>query len=360
MSDLLRLERIQIENYKSIEKCDVILQPITYLIGTNGSGKSNFLDAICFLRDCFSYNLTYAIKIRRGTQNFFYKDQSQKEIIDLKIFFSKSENRGNKSCYKLNITNKGNDLLISDSVGYEKDNLISNTIQENITSQDSSLLSLFKGHMDNEYKLIEQAGFYNFSPEIIRIPQEPSDNNFLENNGSNLCSILKRISEEKPEIKNRIEQYLTVVVPELVRVEVGESDGYEFLRFFDNNGRQFNARSMSDGTLRALGILTALLQDSPLVGIEEPETALHPAAAGVLHDAIREASLKKPVIVTSHSPDLLDDPNLDPDSILVTTMENGSTRIAPLGNASREAIKTHLYTAGELLRMNQLTPEPVA
>ena len=45
----------------------------------------------------------------------------------------------------------------------------------------------------------------------------------------------------------------------------------------------------------------------PLVGIEEPEIALHPAAAGVLRDSLRDASESSQVIVTSHSPDLLDD-----------------------------------------------------
>ncbi len=74
---------------------------------------------------------------------------------------------------------------------------------------------------------------------------------------------------------------------------------------------RFLAANMSDGTLRALGILVALLQSGagngagpyvPLVGIEEPELALHPAAAGVLIDSLRDASRNTQVLVTSFIP----------------------------------------------------------
>jgi predicted ATPase len=123
---------------------------------------------------------------------------------------------------------------------------------------------------------------------------------------------------------------------------------------------------MSDGTLRALGILVSLYQSSnggaarvPLVGIEEPEIALHPAAAGLLLDSLREASRSTQVIVTSHSPDLLDDEKLDTGSILALCAEGGgSTHVAPLDEAGREAVLNRLYTPGELLRMNQMRPDP--
>jgi predicted ATPase len=100
---------------------------------------------------------------------------------------------------------------------------------------------------------------------------------------------------------------------------------------------------MSDGTVRALGILVALFQSGNgagprvrLVGIEEPEIALHPAAAGLLLNGLREASQNKQVIVTSHSPDLLDDEGLDPKSILAVYAEGGSTHVAPLDQMGRK------------------------
>ena len=121
---------------------------------------------------------------------------------------------------------------------------------------------------------------------------------------------------------------------------------------------------MSNGTLRALGVLVALFQSAydattptALVAIEEPETAIHPAAVGVLVDAMREASASSQVIATSHSPDLLEYEQLDEDSILAVAFDEGSTRIGHLDEFGRSAIRDHLYTAGELLRMRQLEPE---
>ena len=122
---------------------------------------------------------------------------------------------------------------------------------------------------------------------------------------------------------------------------------------------------MSDGTLRAFGVLVALFQgaggddaERRLIGIEEPEAALHPAAAGILIDGLRDAAEHSQVLVTSHSPDLLDNDEISVDSIFAVVAEHGESRIGPLDEAGRTALREHLYTAGELLRMDQLNPDP--
>jgi predicted ATPase len=124
---------------------------------------------------------------------------------------------------------------------------------------------------------------------------------------------------------------------------------------------RFLAQNMSDGTLRALGVLVALFQVNPdyspsLIGIEEPETALHPAASAALREALMRASKSSQIIVTSHSPDLLDDPNLDPGSLLAVESVGGETKIAPLDGANTEVLRQKLFSAGELLRMDQIAP----
>ncbi len=183
--------------------------------------------------------------------------------------------------------------------------------------------------------------------------------------------------------KQRIEEYLAKVVPGVHGVEVkviGPKETLEFRQAMagSHDPWRFLAANMSDGTLRALGILVALFQSVPglprglgragngakthvpLVGIEEPEVALHPAAAGVLLDSLRDASRNTQILVTSHSPDLLDDENIDTESILAVVAEQGTTQIGPLDEAGRSAMRDRLYTAGELLRLNQLAPDPNA
>ena len=121
---------------------------------------------------------------------------------------------------------------------------------------------------------------------------------------------------------------------------------------------------MSEGTLRSLGILTALLQatvtEGPrpsLVAIEEPEAQVHPAALAVLRDAMVEASHSTQVLVTTHSADILDNKDVATDSILAVAAEDGATRIACIDAGGRDMIRQRLYTPGELLRLGQLIPE---
>jgi len=91
---------------------------------------------------------------------------------------------------------------------------------------------------------------------------------------------------------------------------------------------------MSDGTLRALGVLVpefqSRVEDVPsalLAGIEEPEVAPHPAAVGALLDALREARRSTQVRVTTHSPDLLDLASLETGLLLVIYADRGATQL---------------------------------
>jgi predicted ATPase len=215
-------------------------------------------------------------------------------------------------------------------------------------------------------------GFYNLNPDRIRDLQPPDAGKLLTRDGGNLASVLAQLEARNPTTKQRLEEYLGKIVPGVRRVEhrvIGPKETLEFGQ--DIAGSEypwrFLAANMSDGTLRALGILVALHQSGnsagsyvPLVGIEEPELALHPAAAGVLIDSLRDASHTTQVIVTSHSPDLLDNPQLDTDALLAVVADEGTTTIGPLDEAGRSALRDRLYTAGELLRLNQLAPDPAA
>ncbi len=127
---------------------------------------------------------------------------------------------------------------------------------------------------------------------------------------------------------------------------------------------RFLANNASEGTLRVVGVLVALHQgigmesgNARLVGIEEPEGTLHPAATGVLADVLHEASERVQVVVTSHSAGLLDREAIPSESILAVVSEDGQTRIARLDAAARTGLREGLFTAGEMLRMNQLTPD---
>lgn len=177
--------------------------------------------------------------------------------------------------------------------------------------------------------------------------------------------MLARLESDSPAQKRRIEEYLSKVVPGVVAVHsksIGSKETVEFQQDVETgNPFRFLASSMSDGTLRALGILVALFQsngtsDRRLIGIEEPETALHPAAIGILLDALRDASERAQVLVASHSSDLLDGDETLERSVVCALTHSGEARIAHLDETTRSVLRDHQYTVGELHRRDQLFP----
>jgi len=74
----------------------------------------------------------------------------------------------------------------------------------------------------------------------------------------------------------------------------------------------------------------------------------------VLREALQRASVQKQVLITSYSPDLLDDPELSPDTLLAVVSDGGETRIAAVDSTSRKMLEERLFTAGKLLRLDQI------
>ena len=166
----------------------------------------------------------------------------------------------------------------------------------------------------------------------------------------------------------RVRAFLTNIVPgitDVQRVALGPKETLQFAQRVAGSEHpwKFYASSMSDGTPRALGALVAVSQigtergPATIVGIEEPETALHPAAAGALVDALKHASGRTQVLLTTHSADLLDEVDPATATMLVVASNEGTSVVGQFDQASRRAIEDHLYTPGELLRMDQIEPD---
>src|SRR5947208_479522 len=130
-------------------------------------------------------------------------------------------------------------------------------------------------------------GFYNFHPEAIRRLQKPLPGVLLERDGSNLASVLAGLEELEPESLTRARDYLATIATDVQDFHAARYGEYETVRFRmrcrpGGAPLEFDAASMSDGTLRALAALAAAFQlhlplgPPSVVGIEEPEAALHP------------------------------------------------------------------------------------
>ncbi len=210
--------------------------------------------------------------------------------------------------------------------------------------------------------------FYNINPAAVREthPHDPGER--LARDGANLAAVIKRLSEQSNRSLDRIQEYLRRIIPDIEKVEHQALGPQETLVFRQRIQRQkdpwrFYAASMSDGTLRSLGVLAALFQwglktqePSPLVAIEEPEATVHPGAAATIAEALLEAAQAEQIIMTTHSPDLLDHESLSKATIYSVDKFGGETTAAPVNEASLSAIRDGLYTPGELLREGQLEP----
>ena len=135
--------------------------------------------------------------------------------------------------------------------------------------------------------------------------------------------------------------------------------------FHEKQGGGFFHESISYGTLRALCVITALLQRSPngknnhpvLIGIEKPENSIHARAIRAILGAMGEAERMRQVIVATHSPEMLDSDDVASEQILPVEMSDSGTVIAPMDGDTRDMLREHITTAGELLRQGQLQPQ---
>jgi len=377
------INRVRLQHYRSIKRCDVLLEDLTVLVGPNGSGKSNFVDSLRFVSQALGENLDNALRERGGAAEVRRRSAGHPTHFTIELDFTGDGITGGYR-FKIGAVKGGdyrvthercvvhrNDTLADEDVFYEvrDGQLVASSFQTPLPPSADDRLYLVHAAAIPDFRPVfdglSDVNVYNLNPGVMRAPQRPDAGDLLRRDGSNIASVLEHLRRTAPDVKNKVEEYLRLVVPGTVAAERVSYGAYESLEFRQHvEGREdawtFPATSMSDGTLRALGILVALFAPgssgySP-IGIEEPETALHPAAAGLLLEALSLASEERQVVATSHSPELLDSSDLRPENILTVRAESGVTSIGAMAPAAAEALRDGSYTAGELLRVDQLQP----
>ena len=370
------LTHVKLVNYKSIAVADVRLPQVSFLVGPNGSGKGNFLDALRFVADALNASLDQALRVRGGVELVQRKPRGDGQPFGLRLQFELETCSG---WYALTIRGRAGDgyeVCREECHVAERRGARKHFFQvERGRVIDASIPKAPPAAEDRLY-LVRASGFAEFRPafyalaamrfanpipERMRPIQAPGSATSLNRDCGNVASVLDGLKKRSPAAKRRIDEYLGCIVPGIAETRRSPKDTAETVEFLlqaDNGEVRLPASSMSDGTLRALGVLVALFQgaaqdaERSLVGIEEPEAGQHPGAMEVLTDAIREASLRTQVIVTSHSPELLE--GIADESIITVEAHQGATRFGTLDDAARSAIRDNLFTAGDLLRVDQL------
>ena len=375
------LTRVVLKNYRSIGGCDVALGPLTFLVGPNNAGKSNFLDALRLITNALDTSLDHALRERGGIREVRRRANDHPTSFGIRIELVLRDGRRGHFAFEVG-TRSGDAFVVEreecvlDAARYlvKAGKIVHAPGDVSPPAADDRLYLVHAAGLPAfrpVFDALSRMGFYNLDPARMRALQPPGKGELLARDGSNLASVVARLGQPaRRAVKQRIEEYLSRVVPDVMGFDakrIGHLESLELRQRVEGatDAWHFPAIDTSDGTLRALGVLVALFQSAdggliPLVGIEEPETALHPAAAGVLRDCIIEASRQVQVIVTSHSADLLDDPDLPSGTIRAVEASEGRTLIGELEPAAQSALRDRLYTAGELLRAGQLAPDPAA
>jgi predicted ATPase len=373
MSDAGFLTRVDIRNYKSIAACGVPLQPLTVLLGPSGAGKSNFLDAIRFVADALRTSLDHALRERGGIGEVRRRSGGHPTHFGMRLEFTLPGGSAGSYAFRIGAKPNGAFEVQNEECVLHPPEALAGEVRFAVTAGEvssavpgppaaSERLYLAAAsdlaEFHPAYDALSRLEFYNLNPERIKDLQFPDAGELLAPDGRNISAVLDRIAKRRPEVKTKIEEYLSRIAPGICGVDAAVIGPRETLQFRQETPDaespwRFFAANMSDGALRALGALVAIFQsgDAPLVGIEEPETGLHPAAAAILWEAHLEASAARQILVSSHSPDILDNPSLAPGAILAVVAEMGNTYAVPLDAVGRDALRKRLCTTGDFERL---------
>jgi predicted ATPase len=355
----------------------------TFLVGQNGSGKSNIADAFAFLADAMASPLQ-AVFDRRGGISAVRNRTSGRSYppnLGLAVVFGPLNGDVLSARYGFEIRalpNYGFEVLREQCLAEcaegkrfwfdrRRQDLHTN-VPGLAPALDAALLALpvvgGQPNLTPVLRTLAALRVYSIEPAKVGEMQDPDSGVSLRPDGSNVASVLQEIERHSPDDLKRVCEILGTIVPSTTRVKPAKHGNKLSLEFTQEWGQKkrlkFEAFNMSDGALRAIGLLTAVYQrpTPSLIAVEEPEATIHPGALGAVLDLLQHASRLMQVVVTTHSPELLDAECIEDRHLRIVTWHEGATRITPISDASRKALQQHLAGAGELLRSNALHAPP--
>lgn len=385
------LTRLRVRDYKSIAHCDIRLGAFNVLFGLNAAGKSNVLDAVRFVRDALSVGPAEAAQERGGWDAVLRRVPTAADACTIALDFRTEASLSDlpapvtataEGSYEVSfgrrgivrercrITFPGGEAAgagFAAKGGVVSDPVFGHSLGKVRPGALYLPLAGTTEPYDRLYAALTSMFFHTPDLAALRDARPPTGVDTLAEDGGQLGEVIARMGSWE---RDRVSTYMRAIVPHLAAIGPENADAAYIAATMtfdsqvgDGEPTRFGAEAMSEGTIRALGQLAALYQAPardgriPLVAIEEPELALHPLAAGVLFDALTEASETVQVLATSQSAELFDRKEADLDALLVAVARDGVTSIGPIDSVGRSVVADGLATVGELLRSDQLNPD---
>ena len=353
------IRRLKIENFKSIDSLEIEgLAPFSVFAGANGSGKSNFFDALDFVSLFVRGGLEIALRAHGGFANIHSR---KREGADAKKFRFEIEcdlGEHREVDYSLSINNLDGEPRIKECLEFNEEPTIEGgevdalgerlvVSESRISYEDRIYSNLSLEHRNHPLtKLLRNLNVYRIDPIGAKEPDKSDldPTMQLERKGNNLASVLHRLEGDEA-MREEIQDWMEMIVPgiEKVQTEQQRLDGSTALRFKEEGiEKLFPAHLISDGTMYALCLLVAVLDVPPvpvcgMTLIEEPERGLHPKAIYELIDLMRQqASPENPIWLTTHSESVVRVLKLS--ELVLVDKVDGRTRMkqADAGNISQE------------------------
>ncbi len=363
------ISRLRLTNWKNFQRIDTKLGERAFVIGPNASGKSNFLDALRFLRDVARDGLRKAVDGQRGGVSAIRclaaRRHSQIELlVDLR---SGADDGPAEWEYELAINQDNNKRA---QVVHEVVRRNGIAVLERPDDQDEldpqRLIQTALEQISLNQRFREVADFFDtisyqhLVPQVVRDPRGFTAG-FVSNDPFGRDFLLRILQTRADVRKSRLEKIrkaLSVAVPQLAELEavMDESGVPHLLGAYEHwrpNAAKQNEAQFSDGTLRLLGLLWSMFEGLGPLLLEEPEISLHPQVVSQIPRLFakiqRDRKVSRQMIVSTHSPDLISDPSIALEEIILLVPSTEGTEIVKASNADAAAVKAGISPADVML-----------
>jgi predicted ATPase len=363
------INHLTIYGFKSIKNSGRLkLNSLNVLIGSNGAGKSNFVSYFRMLNEMAEGRLQQWT-LKQGSADrivsFGVKETNQvQSFIEFGL---------NGYGFELEPTIDGGFIFTSEYTHFEGV-FFGKKVHTSLGSghKEAILKEKYKNGGDGSiadycYSSISNWKVFHFhdTSDTAGVKRIGSlhDNNYLRSDASNLAAFLFRLNQEFPVIYEQIRKTVQLAIPffdDFVLTPRALESGEEQIRLLwrqkDSDYALWSSQ-LSDGSIRFICLVTALLQPNPpsTIIIDEPELGLHPYAISLLGALLRSASKRMQVIVSTQSVPLLNEFSLD--DLIVVERENGATVFKRLEEKDFESWLED-YSVGELWEKNILGGRP--
>jgi predicted ATPase len=376
------ITKLIIKRFRSFPTATLTFDNPLFVVGRNGSGKSNLADVFSFASEAMASPLQAVFDRRGGIASVRNRSsvKSAPPNLGLAVEFGPINGvEGGRFAFEVKaLPNYGyrivhEQCLVRRSDGrrwwFDRTETWKSNAEGLTPALEPSALAFPLVGGDERFapifRVLGAMRVYSIQPAKLREMQDPDSGVTLKPDGGNAASVLQELirGERAGATKAEINRILESIVPATKTVSPKKHGNKLSMSFSQEWGSgkklTFDAFNMSDGTLRTLGLIMAVFQkpNPSVLVIEEPEATIHPGALGAVLDLLRKAAKTMQVVVTTHSPELLDARWIKEDNLRIVSWEEGASHLLPPSNATRQAMRQHLMGAGELLRSNALHAE---